>query len=82
MKTIKNIGALFLSILILGFTPTLALASGGHARGSGALSHSIGSADQTLIFLAMLGNIIVLSMVASEVIRRRREQDSHGTQQQ
>lgn len=81
MKTIKIIGALFLSTLYLGVAPSLAFASGGHARGSGALSHSIGSPDQTLIFLAMLGNIIVLSMVAAEVIRRRREQDSHGTQQ-
>lgn len=75
----KSIRVFLLTSLVWGLIPALAWASGGHAKGSGALSHSLGSADQTLIFLAMLGNVIVFSMVTAEIIRRRREQDSNGT---
>lgn len=74
----KKLGVSLLGGILWGLMPNLALASGGHAKGSGALTKSLGSSSQTMIFLAILGNIIVLSMVGAEIIRTRRELTKGG----
>lgn len=76
----KKIWVFMLSSFWLS-VPAAAWASGGHAKGSGALAHSLESTDLNMIFLAMVGNVIVLSMIAAEIIRHKRGQSVHEQQQ-
>lgn len=74
----KKLYIFILAKLMVLLIPFTALAVGGHVESS---SHTAVSASSgpNLIFLAMLGNIIVLSMVISSVIQRRKERREDGT---